>query len=233
MSARAPGIAAVAWLACAGMAVAAEEGQLVEVPVDAARAPMPELVPPTFPPVTDRSAQAMEAALVTVVREFCINGVAAAETDVQAAARIGAVAVPDPWQGERFLWETPRTTWSLPSTPRLFFWLGASEIDGFRSCEVLAFEGDRMQLARTALDGLERYADASGFGAPTRVVGPLTDLSRRGYIDLVWDAHGFTASIAEDRGDPALVGLHVSIHAPTTAGGATGERGAGGEAAPQ
>lgn len=233
MTPRAPGIVALAWLACAGMAVAAERGGLVEVPVDAPRAPVPELVQPRFPPATDRAAQAMDAALATVVREFCIAGIAGGERDVRAAARIGAVAVPDPWRGERFLWATPRTTWSLPSTPRLFFWLGASEVDGLRSCEVLAFEGDRMQLARTALDALERHAAGSGFGAPTRAVGPLADLAQRGYIDLAWDAQGFTASIAEDRGDPALVGLHVSIHAPTVSGGATGERDAGGEAAPQ
>lgn len=213
MNVRAQGL--VLQLLVAGMAmdVVAEEGPFVQVPVDAPRAPVPDLVLRTLPPVTDTSAEAMASALVTVVREFCIAGVDNAATDAHAAARMGAVPVPDPWQGQRFIWATPRTTWSLPDTPRLFFWLGASELEGARECDVLAFEGDRGALARAALEVIERYAEVNGFGAPEFDAWPLAQLGQRGYIDRVWSVRDFSASIAEDRGDPALIGLHVSVHA--------------------
>jgi hypothetical protein len=230
VSVRALCVAAGVSFACSVAAMAAEERPFVEVPVGARPAHIPDLVQPVLPPVTEGSARAMEVALVAVVREFCINGIGAAETDVQAAARVAAVPVPDPWHGQRFLWATPRTTWSLPSTPRLFFWLGESEIDGFRECQVLAFEGDRMQLARTALDVLERHAEERGFGAPEHEVRPLEDLGRRGVIDRVWEARDFSASIAEDRGDPALIGLHVSVHARPAVEAAATHRDVGREA---
>lgn len=189
----------------------AVEAPTVHVPVDAPPRTAQALVPPVLPEQTAESAAATETALIGVVREFCIAGIANGLTDTAAAVRVAAIAVDDPWNGERFLWEEARTTWSLPGTPQLFFWLGESQIEGYLECHVLAFAGNHELLARQALDAIEQHAAANRFGSPEYDALPLAALGERGYVDRTWDAHGFSASIAEDRTDPQVTRLHVSV----------------------
>lgn len=152
--------------------------------------------------------------MARVVRDFCIAGVAAGVSDADLAARVGGIEVADPWRGQRFLLrEASRTTWSHRDAPRLYFWLGASEYPGFRECDVLAFDGDRDRLAQVALAVVEGYAGDSGLGPTKYDARPLTELRSRGIIERIWDVRGFSAGISEDRGEPGVVGIHVSVHA--------------------
>jgi len=206
-------------VACAGV----EQGPMVELPVGAEPTPVRSSVPVLLPPPTATSGFATEARMVGVVRDFCIAGVASRAADTELAARVGAIEVADPWRGERFpLREVSRTTWSHPDTPRMYFWLGASEVPGFRECDVLAFDGDRDHLAKVALDVVEGYARDAGFGRAKYDVRALTALRSRGYIERIWDVRGFSAGISEDRGEPGVIGIHVNVHALPIAAGSSG-----------
>ncbi len=185
----------------------------MHVPVGSSPRPTPPLLRPTLPLGNATSASATEAALIEVVQYFCVAGVAANERDADLAPRVKGIAVIDPWQGERFMFETPRTTWSRADTPRLFFWLGASEVPGFRECNILAFDGDNELMARATLTVLEHNASVNQFGAPTYDVRPLSQLAELGSIERAWTTRDFSALIALDRSNPELTGLHINVHA--------------------
>lgn len=216
-----PFVAAFAALALALLAGCAEAPQApppAPTTIHMAPGAGPQRVQPdpiaVLPPGDAATAAATERAVVTVLREVCLPGLDGRRPVAELAAAVGARAVPDPWQGRKFFADSKATAWSLPATPRAFFWM--SSLDSaprLLECVVLSYDGRRELIAQAALDAVLAFARAQGFGAPKYAVKPLAALEEDGYVEVFWRAREFALSISLDLTNPADTGLRVGVSA--------------------
>jgi hypothetical protein len=197
-----------------GACAAGAQGPVVQAPADGSRTPLIEEPPLVLPAAEAGGDAVMEAALESVLRNYCLEAVAYPAREAELAAGLGARAAPNPWFGRAFQDGVPLTAWSLPGASRSFFWIEADENGLTHTCWVKAFDGRRSAMAPIALSVIEAHAEATGMGPAIYDPRPLSALETEGTIDRNYADQRFSAGLSWDRSDyPALEGFVVTISA--------------------